>query len=447
MSNVPKVLIIGRPNVGKSTLMNRITETRRSITAEESGVTRDIREYPAFWNGKSFMLLDSGGLLLHKGVDDIQSKIEQRVFDTIESVDKIVFLVDSRSGFTSVEDSIIKVLRTYQDKVLLVVNKCDNPAMMLESQEFYKAGFGEPIAISAMQGYGVADLLDLLVNSFSSKEEALGHYKDARRIAIVGRPNVGKSSLLNAIVNETKSIVHDMSGTTRDTVEVLYTYHGQDYLFLDTAGIRRRAKIRDTLEYFSILRSDNSIAYADLVILVLDATLLITDQDKKIINFVIENKRNMIVFVNKWDTMERSDMLRQDCTKLILQGVPALQAYPILFGSATERLSLGKLVNLIGVVIDQSMRRVPTSDLNRFIEDVMLRQPPKSKKGKRLAVYYVTQAEVGPPTFVFFINDTSLISMAYRRFLEKQLREFFGGLEGVAIRMKFKSKQHLRSSD
>jgi len=421
--------------------MNRVTDTKRSITAEESGVTRDIREYPAFWNGKSFMLLDSGGLLLHKGVEEIQKKIEGRVMDTIDSADKLIFMIDVHAGITTVEDAIIKVLRKYQDKVMLVVNKCDNPAMKAEAQQYRKLGFGEPYPISAMQGPGVADVLDVLVEDFETEESRLEHYEQARQIAIVGRPNVGKSSLLNAIVNETKSIVHDMSGTTRDTVEAFYTYHGQDYLFLDTAGIRRRAKIRDTLEYFSILRSDRSIENADLVILVLDGTILLTDQDKKIINLVIENKRNMIVFVNKWDQLERSDALRTDCTRLITQGVPALLAYPIIFGSATERLSLGKLLNEIGVVIDNSLRRVPTPHLNRFIEDVMLRQPPKSKKGKRLQVYYVTQAEVGPPTFVFFINDTQLISTAYRRFLEKQLRDFFGGLEGVAIRLKFKSKR------
>ncbi|RAP33504.1 ribosome biogenesis GTPase Der [Candidatus Marinamargulisbacteria bacterium SCGC AG-439-L15] len=441
MKKLPKVLILGRPNVGKSTLINRLTGTKKAITAYESGVTRDIRSFPITWNGKEFLLLDSGGLILDKTTGALQKEIERFVKKHMDSVQKILFLVDYETGLTPIEDKIVKLLRPFSKKVVLAVNKVDDPKKKNDLGDFHKLGLGTPFPVSSLQGIGTGDLLDQLVETLQDKDIVEETLEDTYRVAIVGRPNVGKSSLLNALVNEDRVIVDNQAGTTRDSVEVYFEHQDHKYMFIDTAGIRRRAKIKDSIEYFSVLRSDKSLETADLVIVVLDAELLLSEQDKRIIQLVITNKRNMIILMNKWDLTEKTDQIRKDIIQICQNDMPSLLHYPILFSSALERHGLGKIFDSIPMIIKQSERRITTGELNRFVTTVIGKNPPPSKGGKPLKVYYVTQAETAPPTFVFFVNQVKLITPQYRRFIEKRLRTFLGGFEGCGMRIKFKGRQ------
>ncbi|MBT5855892.1 ribosome biogenesis GTPase Der [bacterium] len=440
MKKKPTVLILGRPNVGKSTLINRLNGGKKAITAEESGTTRDVRDFPVTWNGVDFTVLDSGGLMLSRHSDEIQKKIEELVTVYLDKVDKIIFLTDITTGINATDQTIAKALRKVADKVLIGVNKADNVAIRSDATVFYKLGFGEPFPISAIQGMGVGDLLDALVSDWERAGEEVVDEKQ-HRIAIVGRPNVGKSSLVNAILNEERVMVDNAAGTTRDAVEVYFKKDDHRYIFIDTAGLRRRNKVVEKIEYFSTLRTARALVNADLVVVVLDANETVSDQDKKIMAEVMKNKRNMIVFVNKWDTTDRTDEARQELEEKLEKTMPGIEYYPILMGSATEKHNLGKLFQLIPEVLAESVRRVPTAELNRFVDQVILKVPPPAKKGKRLKVLYSTQAETSPPTFVFFVNDPFLVSAEYRRFLERRLREFFGGLKGAAVRIRFRSRR------
>tara|TARA_A100001015_G_scaffold321124_1_gene450258 strand:- start:3069 stop:4424 length:1356 start_codon:yes stop_codon:yes gene_type:complete len=437
-------LIIGRPNVGKSTLINRLTGKKEAITDARSGVTRDLRTYTIEHNEAKLRIQDSGGLMLDKRTHVLQQKVEEKVIAQLDSVDGILFVVDYTTGIQSLDERIAKILRRYQEKTILLVNKTDTYEKEQDTASFYRLGFNNLHCVSALHGTGIYDLLEKLTTEFTRQKEKKASLKTNYIVSIVGRPNVGKSSLLNALSNKELSIVHDKSGTTRDTVHTNIVKNEQPYTMVDTAGLRRKAKIKDSLEYYSILRTDNAMQTADLVIMVLDADELISDQDKKIIDLIQKYKRNLILFINKWDLVERTDETRKMLIEKCRQAIPSLGYYPILTGSAKERKGLGKLFETIPEVIERSEQRVSTSQLNEFVDKVIMENVPPSKTGKPLKIYYSTQAEVGPPTFVFFINDTRCISYEYRRFVERRLRQFLGNYEGSAIRIKFRSKKALR---
>lgn len=441
-----KVLIVGRANVGKSTFLNRVIGRKDAITSNVAGTTRDVRSYDVEWNGVGFELLDSGGILLHKGGDVLQSEINARVMDVISGVDVVLFLLDGRTGLQKEDLEIAELLRRGDARVVVGVNKVDEVGQNEFVYPFYKLGFKEVVGVSAMQGRGIGDLLDLLVlnqegmdSRLQGSDELESGVSDGS-VAIVGRPNLGKSSLLNVIAGKTRAIVSDVAGTTRDTVRFTRDVDGMQIEFVDTAGKRRKNKVDDGVEYYSNLRADRALAAADLVVVLLDSVDYLTDQDKRLLALVLENKRNMIVFVNKWDLVERTDQMRKDLEQILHVEFPTLQYYPVVFGSATEKHGVQKLLDLTVDVLKRAEIRVNTSDMNKFVEKVIHQIPPPAKKGLRLKVFYATQAEISPPTFVFFVNHAKLVSMNYRRFVEGKLRGHFGHLFGVAMRLKFRSR-------
>jgi GTPase len=441
MSKLPEVLILGRPNVGKSTLMNRIVGKKKAITLDTPGITRDLSYFPVTWNDKEFFIVDSGGVVFEKNNDLMQNNIDSLVKQAIKRAEKIIFIVENKTGINPLDESIANILRPYKEKIFLIVNKVDPGMKYTDTSEFFSLGLGEPIPVSAAHGTGVSDLLDSLADKLSKKSELKNDYKESYKVAIVGRPNTGKSSLTNALLNEEKVLVSDKAGTTRDSLEFYFKYEDHKYVFIDTAGMRKKARIKDDVEYYSILRANKAFEKADLTLVLLEPDPFLCEQDKRILNMVIESGTNLIVFVNKWDLTKRTDLARRDLMRLAREEMPPLNDYPFIFGSAKERLNLGKIFNTIPDVIAQSEVRVTTAELNKFIEEVIMRTPPPAKKGKRLKIFYATQVEKSPPTFIFFVNEPNLISKPYMRFLEKKMRQTLGKFIGNPIRLFFKARR------
>lgn len=449
MKQLPKVLILGRPNVGKSTLLNRIIGQKKAITLDVPGVTRDLFYFETEWEGKKFYLVDSGGVLF-SGADQIylQSKIDSLVQECAKEAKQIIFLTDYTHGIHPTDNKIAEFLRPYKEKVVVAVNKIDNPELRTDIGEFYKLGLGTPIGISSLHGAGIKTLLDITTENMKHlpklKEQAnIKRYK----IAIVGRPNVGKSSLINGILNEERVIVDNVAGTTRDSIEVFFKQQDAEYYFIDTAGIRKKARIDDGIEFYSVTRSKRSIEESDLTIVLLDASYYMCDQDKKIINMVLDAHKPMIIFVNKWDLMERTDQVRKNLLEIAQRLDPLLENYPFIFGSALDKSNIGKLFQLIPEIIENSKIRITTPKLNQFIESVIKKNPPPAKNGKHIKIYYATQMETSPPKFLFFVNHPRLIVPDYKRFIERRIRSFLCNFEGVPILLYFRGHQKDKEHD
>jgi GTPase len=439
---IPEVLIIGRPNVGKSTLLNRIIGKIRAITFDTPGVTRDLLHYSANWEGKQFFVVDSGGVFFEKSSDFfLQGKIEKLVKRAIERAKKIVFVTECKVGLTPMDETIASWLRPYQDKVVLAVNKADPGKKNSNISEFYKLGMGEPFPISSTHGTGVMELLDKVIEAFDSDHDLESIYKSSYHISMVGRPNVGKSSLINALLNDERVLVDSEAGTTRDSTEIFFHHKDHEYVFIDTAGMRKKSRIKDGIEYYSVLRSSKAIDRSDLVLVLLEPEMFLCDQDKKIIQMVVDAHRNMVIVVNKWDLTPRTSPVRDDLIRMAHDFMPSLKYYPFLFVSAEEKLNLGKIFQTIPNVIASGENRTTTASLNKFVEAVIKQNPPPSKGGRSVKIYYVTQAEVSPPTFVFFVNEPKLVNIDYKRFLERRLREFLDRYHGNPIRLVFKATQ------
>ena len=435
---LPKVFIVGRPNVGKSTLVNRILGQNRAITFDENGVTRDVSTFHCTFKDKQFEIMDSGGVYFSKQKDiKFQDEIESRVKQALEYVDKIIFVVDCKEGINPIDRNIAALLRARQDDVFLVVNKVDDESKEGAAIDFHRLGFKRVFFVSSLNNRGFQPLLMNLTQGFPRVKE---NQPQSYRISFVGRPNVGKSSLMNAIFQQDRVIVSEEAGTTRDAVEAYFMYHEQQYIFVDTAGIRKQARIEDGVEYYSVLRSQLSVDYSDCVIMLLDADKGLSQQDKKIISLILEKKKNMIVFVNKWDLTEKTDKFRKEFEQLIIRDLPLLAFFPILFGSAKDRHHIGQLLDKIPEVIKSGNHRVQTSELNQFVDQVIKRNPPTSQFGQRVKVLYGTQADVSPPTFIFFVNQARKVSLEYYRFVEKRIRLYLGGFIGNSIVIRFKSR-------
>jgi len=435
---VPKVLIVGRPNVGKSTLLNRILGQKRAITFDEPGVTRDVASYACNWKEHQFEILDSGGVFFSKKNDiEFQKEIEEKVQIYLDQADYVLFVVDCQDGLHPIDKEIAKLLRPREDDVYLVINKVDDPSQENHLSEFQRLGLGRHYPVSSINKRGIVTLMKDLTQGFPKVKED----EESFRIAFVGRPNVGKSSLLNAVFQQERVIVSDQAGTTRDSIEAYYTYHGKQYVFVDTAGIRKQSKIERGVEYYSVLRSQMSMDYADCIVIVIDVNRGLSLQDKKIINQVIEKKKNMIIFVNKWDLTEKTDHHRKEFENLMVRDMPQLAFFPIIFGSAKERHHIGQLLDLIPKVIQSGKERVLTSELNQFVEHVLKRNPPTAKFGHQVKIFYGTQADVNPPTFVFFVNDAKRVGKEYYRFTEKRIRHYLGGFKGNNLVIRFKSRK------
>lgn len=434
----PLVAIVGRPNVGKSTLFNRLVEEPRAIVEDLPGTTRDRLYADAQWGGVAFTLIDTGGLVLWTE-DELTMQVRRQVELAMAEAEAILFMVDVTEGLTVGDEEIAELLRVSQKPLLLVVNKADNEARRLAATEFYGLGLGEPYPISALHGTGTGDLLDALVASFPPREEV--EEAEGVGVAIVGRPNVGKSSLLNALLGRERAIVSESPGTTRDAIDTQMSWDSQLVTLIDTAGIRRRGRVRRGVEQYSVLRALRAIQRAHVVLLLLDAPEGVTAQDAHIAGYAMEEARGIVLVVNKWDLMREADV--SEYAKGVRQAFRFIPYAPLLFVSALTGRRVGTVLETALRVYQERLRRVPTSGLNRLLREAVASHSPPSKGGKRLRFYYATQAEVDPPTFVFFVNDPQLVHFSYRRYLENRLREGFG-FEGTPLRLYFRRRSEAR---
>ncbi len=434
MERKPIVAIVGRPNVGKSTLVNRLVGSRNSIVDDLPGVTRDRIYFDVEWQNKVFTVIDTGGII-PSDEDEIMVSIFDQAKIACEEADKIVFLVDGKDGVNPVDYDIAKILRQSGKPVFLAVNKLDNPESYLMVNDFYSLAVGEPIGISALHGSGgVGDLLDIITEDFETTDE-LPEEEKRIKIAIVGRPNAGKSSIVNALLNEERVIVSDVSGTTRDSIDSYVTYNNREFIIVDTAGIRKKSKVDYGVEKFAVDRAIRSIRDCDVALLVIDATEGISDQDKKISSIITEAGKGLIIAINKWDLIEdkKSNTINQFDKKLS-NDIPFLEFAPKIYISAKTKQRLNKIFEQAAEVYEQCTKRVSTGLLNKVVKELYALNPPTSIKGKRLKILYSTQSDVQPPTFVLFANNADLLKDHYKRYIENKLREAFGFF-GTPIRI------------
>ena len=428
----PVVAIVGRPNVGKSTLFNVLAGERISIVQDTPGVTRDRIYAEVSWLDYNFTLIDTGGIEPDSG-DIILSQMREQAQIAIDTADVIIFITDVRQGIVDADQKVADMLRRSKKPVILAVNKVDDfKKYMPDVYEFYNLGIGDPVPVSAASRLGIGDLLDEVAKHFT--QEMLEEAEDDRpRIAIVGKPNVGKSSLINKLTGENRVIVSDIAGTTRDAIDTDIKYNGREYVFIDTAGLRRKNKIKEELERYSIIRAVTAVERADVVIIVIDATEGVTEQDAKIAGIAHERGKGIIIAVNKWDAIEKDDKTIYKHTEKIRQILSFMPYAEILFISAKTGQRTGRIFETIDVVLENNSMRVATGVLNEIMAEAVAMQQPPTDKGKRLKLYYITQAAVKPPTFVIFVNDKNLMHFSYTRYLENKIREAFG-FKGTSLK-------------
>lgn len=431
------VAIVGRPNVGKSTLFNRLTQSRDAIVDETAGVTRDRQYGHSDWNGKHFSVIDTGGYVMG-GDDEFEVEIRRQVALAIEEADSILFLVDAREGLTPMDEDVAEMLRRQPKPVLLVVNKVDNSAQMASLSEFYSLGLGDPYPIAGITGSGTGELLDALVKDFSDSTEDPAD--GLPRIAIVGRPNVGKSSFINTITGENRSVVTPIAGTTRDSVYTHYNLFGFDFNFVDTAGLRKKSKVSENLEFYSVMRSVRAIESADVCILMLDASQGLEQQDLNIFSLIQRNHKGVVVVVNKWDLIEKSTNTHRNFEMQIRERISPFEDVPIIFTSVINKQRIFKVLETAKQVYEARSRRITTSELNdRLLPIVKEQNPPPSVKGKWIKIKYITQLPTPYPQFVFFCNLPQYIRDPYKRFVENRMRELWD-FHGVPLNIYFRAK-------
>lgn len=429
----PIVAIVGRPNVGKSQLFNRLAGKRLSIVEDTPGITRDRLYADCEWRGRVFQVVDTGGI--EPSTDnEILKFMRIQAEAAIQAADVIILMTDLRSGITATDEAVAAMLRRSRKPIILAVNKCDRPGTEPpEFYEFYNLGLGEPFAISALHGYGTGDLLDACYEYFPEEDEDTTSSR-AIKVAVIGKPNVGKSSLINQILGENRVIVSDIAGTTRDSVDTEFENKTGKYLLIDTAGIRRRSKVDERVEKFSVMRSLMAIERADVCVIMIDATEGVTEQDTKIAGEAHDAGKACIIVVNKWDLIEKDGKTMEQYTRRVREGLSYMPYAPVLFLSAMTGQRVPKLFDTINAVYEQNGRRIPTGQINSLLAEATARVQPPTDKGRRLKIYYMTQSGIRPPTFVCFCNDARLFHFSYQRYLENQIREIYG-LDGTPIRM------------
>ncbi len=455
----PLVAIVGRPNVGKSTFFNRMIGQRLAIVEDEPGTTRDRIYGDTVWNGREFTLIDTGGLELDSS-DDMMARVRAQAQLAVEEADVIIFLVDGQAGVTAADGEIANMLRRAKKPIILGVNKADNAKLRNESVDFYSIGIGEPITLSSRQGVGTGDLLDAITDALPPPETFAEVESELPKFAIVGRPNVGKSSLLNSIIGQDRAIVSDIPGTTRDALDMTVQHHGLDVILIDTAGVRRRGRVDPGIEKYAVLRSERAIERCDVALLIIDATEGVTAQDTHIAGIIHEEAKGVIVVINKWDLIreQRRELAAaeadpslpippgdapveaEEFRDKVREDLKFIPYAPVVFISAKTRYHVDTLLDQAIEIASVRQQRVPTSQLNELIRDAVLRHPPAAIKGRQLKIMYATQAEINPPTFVIFVNDADLLHFGYERYLENQVRREFS-FPGTAIRMHFRSRQ------
>ena len=428
-SNKPLVAIVGRPNVGKSTFFNKITGQRLSIVEDTPGVTRDRLYADAEWCGKSFTLIDTGGIEI-KSQDEMWTHIKKQATIAIETADVIIFFCDAKTGLTAADYDVADILRRSGKPIVLAVNKLDNYKQEVLF-DFYELGLGQPIGISAEQSKGLGDLLDEVCSNFSACETE----EDGERlkIAIVGKPNAGKSRLTNALLGYDRTIVSDIAGTTRDAIDTAIEREGVKYNFIDTAGLRRKSRVEDKIEKYSVLRAQMAVERADVCVIMIDGTEGFTEQDSKVAGLALEQGKACIIAVNKWDAVDKDGKTMDSARKKLMKDFSFMSFAPIIFISAKTGQRIDRLFELIKYVNEQNTMRISTGMLNDILADATARVQPPTDKGKRLKIYYMTQASTKPPTFVCFCNKAELFHFSYQRYLENQIRSTFG-LEGTPVR-------------
>ena len=424
------VAIVGRPNVGKSTIFNRIIGERKSIVEDTPGVTRDRIYGKAEWLTKEFRVIDTGGIQLAD--QPFREEINMQVEIAIDEADTILFVVNGKEGITNDDEYIARLLQRSQKKVILAVNKVDDFAQSDSIYEFYNLGLSDPIAVSGAHGIGIGDILDAIVNSFPDKIQK--DYDGMTRFCVIGRPNVGKSSLVNALLNQERVIVSNIEGTTRDAIDTPFKREGKEYVVIDTAGIRKRGKVYENIEKYSVLRAMSAIERSDVVLVVIDGESGIRDQDKHVAGFAHEAGKGVIIVYNKWDAVEKDEKTMNRIEKEIRTQFQYLSYATILFVSALKKQRIQTILPMIDDVHDASVLRIQTNVLNEVLMDAQLMTPPPTHKGKRLKIYYASQVAVAPPTIVLFVNDPELLHFSYKRFLENSLREAFG-FQGTTLRI------------
>lgn len=434
----PIVAIVGRPNVGKSTLFNRLIGERRAVTHEVPGTTRDRLYGRTDWNGREFTLVDTGGIGLELQ-DQFLPEVVDQALEAVAEADVIVLLVDAQTGLTAADEEVAELLRRANKPVILAVNKVEGRRLETAGPEFYQLGLGEPIWISAIQGQGTGDLLDAIVANLPPETPAAPEEEVDVAIAIVGRPNVGKSSLLNAITGQRRAIVSPVPGTTRDPIDTLVRYQDRQVLLIDTAGIRRRGRIEQGVEKFSVLRAVRSIERSDVVALLIDAVEGVTAQDTHVASYVEEAAKGLILVVNKWDLVEKDTRTAETYTEHVRRAFSFAPYAPIVFVSALTGQRVQRVLDLALEIQAERRKRVPTAMLNTVIREAVAAHRP-AVHGRPLKVYYATQPETSPPTFVFFVNDPELVHFSYRRYLENRLRAAFG-FGGTPIRLLFRGRR------
>ena len=435
----PIVAIVGRPNVGKSTLFNIFANSRISIVEDTPGVTRDRLYAVAEWLDNEFMMVDTGGIEI-MNADAIAVSIRQQAQIAIREADVILFVCDARAGITTEDEEVARLLRQSKKPIVLAINKADSPKQEMNIFEFYNLGIGEPIPVSASNHLGLGDLLDAVVEKFPDANAA-GEMEDDDeiKVALIGRPNVGKSSIFNALVGEERSIVSDVAGTTRDAIDTPVVRNGQRYLFIDTAGMRRKAKVDEPIEKYSVIRSLRAVDRSDVVLMVFDAVEGVTEQDKRIVGYAHEAGKGVILVVNKWDLYDKDNTSTLRYTETLRKELVFLQYAPVVFVSAMTKQRIHRLPEVISYVAEQNAMRIATSVLNQVIADAVAINPTPTEKGVRLKILYVTQVKIKPPTFVIFVNAPEAMHFSYERYLENKLREAFG-FEGTPIHLIIRGK-------
>lgn len=434
----PILAVVGRPNVGKSTFFNRIIGERKAIVEDVPGVTRDRIYAETEWNGREFAIIDTGGI--EASTDDpILSQMRDQAVVAMDMADLILFMVDGKEGLTTADIEVGAILRRTGKKVILVVNKIDNPSKMPDTiYDFYELGLGEPIPISSANMLNIGDLLDEIVSGFPDKDYEAD--EENIKLAIIGKPNVGKSSLVNALTKENRVIVSPIAGTTRDSIDTPFSFEGNDFTLIDTAGLRRRSKVYDSIEKFSVIRAIAAIERCDICILMIDAMEGITEQDKKIAGIAHEAGKGMMIVINKWDLVEKETNTMRDYERKVRAELLFASYAPILFTSVLQGRRIYDILRKAAAIQEIRMRRITTGKLNNLIEDaVMMRQPP-SDKGKRLKIYYAAQIGVAPPLFSFNINSRELMHFSYARYLENRLRETYD-FEGTSVKFVYNEKK------
>lgn len=438
MKILPKVAIVGEPSAGKSTFFNRLAEQRKAIVSETRGITRDRLYSKAEWLGREFTLIDTGGIVLKDAPFSKEIKVQAEI--AMKESDVILFLVDGRLGITDDTLSAAKLLKKVRNKVILVVNKIDDQTLLGDAYQFYSLGFGDPFVISAIHGIGIGDLLDEVCSRFPKEKEIGSNDDKSISFAIIGRPNVGKSSLVNAMLGEERVIVSSMEGTTRDAVDTVFTREGKNFVAVDTAGLKKRGQIYESIDKYAALRAMSAVEKSDVAVVVIDADYGLTDQDQHIAGIPLEESKPMIIVINKWDLHEHGQNEQEEYKKTLIKWMPFISYVPVVFASAKNKQNIDKIFKAIEIVHEQAGKRIPTSLLNTVVRDAQLANETPLFKGGRVKINYATQSDTYPPTFVLFVNNPDFMHFSYLRYLESTFRTQFG-LTNVPVKIIMRKKQ------